>query len=488
MDVYEEIAQFFNEPVEEVKAECAQGYFRLNKLWKEANPLTEGERALWYRNTDAHIYEGANWHNMHLEIRKRIAEEAHGKILCFGAGIGTEGIIAAEMEKEVAFYELQSLILNFLKFRVNLRNLKNVKFIDKELIKKEKNSRIYYEGDDFDTYDTIICIDVLEHLEHPQEVLNFLGKHLSPDGLFLVSSPFSEWEYLGHLPQNRYLDIDLMMKKANIKNYKKNVLSGNYKIGTPASLAKIMLLNIISILPISNSLLEHRIIYLLTSLQREIKNGLRKIGIRRSCKLYLCLEKLFFKLGLIKLKNSQKLYFGYGSRILLGWTNIDIYSGDFRLDILKGLPFKNNSIDFIYHAHFIEHFDVEQNLRIFNECYRVLNENGVLRILFPDLIKHCQIYLNNDLETLTLYKDKGVIVFEPEKFKYSPLTEWFNKGFYDFGHSFIYDFKTIEAIAKKVGFTKIYLVEYGQSSFKDLIGIDYYPNSDKLFSIVEIRK
>lgn len=222
--------------------------------------------------------------------------------------------------------------------------------------------------------------------------------------------------------------------------------------------------------------------------KEKTKAGLWKMGIRRSSKLYLFLVRLFYQSEVIKLKNLKKLHLGCGNHIFPGWLNIDINNGDIRLDILKGLPFKNNSVDFIYHAHFIEHFDVEQNLRIFNECYRVLNENGCLRILFPDLVKHCQIYLNGDLETLYKYKDGGTISFEPEKFKYSLLTEWLNKGFYDFGHKFIYDFKTIEAIAKTARFTEVYLVEHGQSRFKDLVGIDYYPDTNKLFSIVEIRK
>ena len=188
------------------------------------------------------------------------------------------------------------------------------------------------------------------------------------------------------------------------------------------------------------------------------------------------------------MKNPKKIHLGCGTRILPGWTNIDICGGDIRLDISKRLPFKNSSIDFIYHAHFIEHFDVEQNLRIFKECYRVLNENGCLRILFPDLVKHCQIYLNKNLETLYKYKERGTILFEPERFKFNLLTEWFNWVFYDLGHKFIYDFKTIKALAKKVGFRKVYLVEHSKSAFKDLVSIDYYPNTEKLFSIVEIRK
>jgi len=77
-------------------------------------------------------------------------------------------------------------------------------------------------------------------------------------------------------------------------------------------------------------------------------------------------------------------------------------------------------------------------------------------------------------------------LLKPEEFNL--VTEWFNKGFYDFGHKFIYDFKTIEALAKKVGFSKIYLVEHGKSNFPELNNIDYYPDTEKLFSIVEIIK
>lgn len=231
-----------------------------------------------------------------------------------------------------------------------------------------------------------------------------------------------------------------------------------------------------------------KLMLFLKTLKRKIKDGLRTVGIRRSSKLYLSLVKLSYKSGLIKLKNPKKLHLGCGAHILPGWTNIDIYGRNIQLDILKGLPLKNNSVNFIYHAHFIEHFDVEQNLRIFKDCYRVLNENGCLRILFPDLVKHCQIYLNKDLETLYKYKERGIIVFESERFEFNLLTKWLNQVFYDFGHKFIYDFETIEAIAKKVGFREIYLVEQGKSEFKDLVNIDYYPNTEKLNSIVEIRK
>jgi len=265
MDVYEEIASFFNETVEEAKRKCAERDLRLRGLWMADNPVSEAERTLWYRTTNAHIYEGAYWHSKDFASRKKIGEKANGKILCFGAGIGTEGILAAEMGKEVTFYDLQSLIFNFLKHRVNLRNLKNIKFIDQELVKKEKAGAISYENQLFETYDTIICIDVLEHLEYPQEILNFLGRRLKPSGRLLISAPFGALEYPGHLKQNSYLDIDLMMHIAKIKNYRKEILSPGAELGIAPPFSKVLLLNLLSILPVNNSW-KHKIIYFLRSI------------------------------------------------------------------------------------------------------------------------------------------------------------------------------------------------------------------------------
>jgi len=224
MDVYKEISLFFNEPLNQVKNKCREAHFRLHRLWKEASPKSEKHRNIWYKTTDAQIYEQANWHQGHLSKRREIAEKASGEILCFGSGIGTEGIMAAEMGKNLTFYDLPGLTYNFLKFRVSLRNLKNVKFIEKELAEKKRESQIYYEGEDFGMYDTIICIDVLEHLEHPQEMLNFLSKHLKSEGIILISAPFKALEYFSHLPQNKNLDIHKMMKKAGIKRFKSDIL------------------------------------------------------------------------------------------------------------------------------------------------------------------------------------------------------------------------------------------------------------------------
>lgn len=223
MTIYDEISLFFDEPIEQVKYKCSQAHYRLHRSWKEMSPQSEKHRNYWYRTTDSQIYEQANWHQQQYSLRRNLARKSKGKILIFGSGIGTEGIIAAQLGKQVTFYDLQGLTYDFLKFRVKRHKLKNVTFIDQEIIYHPGHAS-YYSGQGFVMYDTIICLDVLEHVQHPQEMLNFLAKHLNSNGNFYVSAPFQATEYLSHLSQNSNLKLNTMLKKAKIKHYEANVL------------------------------------------------------------------------------------------------------------------------------------------------------------------------------------------------------------------------------------------------------------------------
>ena len=53
-------------------------------------------------------------------------------------------------------------------------------------------------------------------------------------------------------------------------------------------------------------------------------------------------------------------------------------------DVSKTIPFNNSSIDFIYSCHMLEHLDKEEANVFFDESYRVLKSNGILRIAVPD--------------------------------------------------------------------------------------------------------
>lgn len=121
------------------------------------------------------------------------------------------------------------------------------------------------------------------------------------------------------------------------------------------------------------------------------------------------------------------LNMGCGSLAIKGWDNLDYdgslinwfqtYSPDllpyFKVcDVLRGIPYPNDSIDRIYLSNFIEHLEPIECRRFLRECLRVLKYSGKLRILVPDM----DIILNH-------YNEKKMDRFnegQPEMFKTSP--------------------------------------------------------------------
>lgn len=85
-----------------------------------------------------------------------------------------------------------------------------------------------------------------------------------------------------------------------------------------------------------------------------------------------------------------------GARYHKDWINIDFHPTTYevkKVNILNGLPFEDNSIDVIYNSHFLEHLNREQARRFLKECHRVLKEDGIIRIVVPDLENICREYL-----------------------------------------------------------------------------------------------
>ena len=83
----------------------------------------------------------------------------------------------------------------------------------------------------------------------------------------------------------------------------------------------------------------------------------------------------------------MKLNLGCGRHKLEGFINIDKVKEchpDIHRDLIRGLPFGDNTIDEIFTSHTFEHLKGEEDfIFVMNECYRVLKSNGILRIVVP---------------------------------------------------------------------------------------------------------
>jgi predicted SAM-dependent methyltransferase len=78
----------------------------------------------------------------------------------------------------------------------------------------------------------------------------------------------------------------------------------------------------------------------------------------------------------------KKLNFGCGGNLLDGWSNHDM-----DVDITKPLPFPDNSTDYIFAEHVVEHLDSRDVFNFFSECYRILKKGGVLRVCVPSITR-----------------------------------------------------------------------------------------------------
>ncbi len=64
-------------------------------------------------------------------------------------------------------------------------------------------------------------------------------------------------------------------------------------------------------------------------------------------------------------------------------------------NLAKGLPFASNSVDVVYHSHFLEHLDAGPARAFLSEARRVLRPGGIQRIVVPDLEKACRNYISH---------------------------------------------------------------------------------------------
>ena len=64
-------------------------------------------------------------------------------------------------------------------------------------------------------------------------------------------------------------------------------------------------------------------------------------------------------------------------------------------DLSKGIPFDSDSIDVVYHSHFLEHLERDAAKLFLKEVRRTLKPNGIQRIIVPDFEQLCKEYLDH---------------------------------------------------------------------------------------------
>jgi len=154
---------------------------------------------------------------------------------------------------------------------------------------------------------------------------------------------------------------------------------------------------------------------------------------------------------------TRKLQIGAGLNELKGWLNTTLYPFDDGMVFMDGttrFPISDNTIDYIFSEHVIEHIEFEQGMFMLNEAFRVLKSGGRIRIATPDLAKIIAIYSNPEGNAQQQYIKWIMDTFRPNVGEYNPA-HVINQSFHGWRHYFIYDQPTLIKAFEDAGFVDI---------------------------------
>jgi len=153
----------------------------------------------------------------------------------------------------------------------------------------------------------------------------------------------------------------------------------------------------------------------------------------------------------------RKLHLGCGNNILEGWLNSDLFPESdhvVHIDATKTCPFDDETFDYIFSEHMIEHFSYAQGQRMLKECFRVLKDGGKIRISTPDLSFLLLLYQSEKSELQKKYIRWATETYI-DSAPYSEDTFVINNFVRAWGHTFIYDEKVLRFSLEKAGFKEI---------------------------------
>lgn len=136
--------------------------------------------------------------------------------------------------------------------------------------------------------------------------------------------------------------------------------------------------------------------------------------------------------------------------------------GIIRHDLRKGLPYEDNSVDYIYTSHFLEHVRKNEAITIIKECYRVLKPQGWIRIVVPDFKLLVNKYMKNELSVEDFLKALGM----------DSKKSFFNFLYSKDRHKFMYDFQSLNTLLIICRFKNIIQKRFRESTIPDIDILD----------------
>lgn len=178
-----------------------------------------------------------------------------------------------------------------------------------------------------------------------------------------------------------------------------------------------------------------------------------------------------------------KLHIGCGPFIKPNWLNVDVCprKGVEFMDASKEFPFPNESFQYIFSEHMLEHLDYLGGRNFFSESFRILKKGGILRLAVPNLDFLIQLYVKPDDRI-----NRNYINWSISQYNESVEDDFINQSIppgltinyfmHEWGHKMIYDKDLLLVMLQHAGFQEVSFCEIGKSSYPELTDLEDHGN------------
>lgn len=193
-EIFEKFCQELLETGSNVNKDC--------KIYGVTKHVFNDQMLNLYKNSNSFIFELLISASKKEKINKdtyvtnyisNVFKSKKENILCYGDGIGLDSIMSTMAGFKTTYFDVDGLTSNFAKFLFSKNNLSN----QIEIVHNEK----FLSANSFDV---IICREVLEHLTDPLKIIKNMRKILKNNGICIISESFTlvKPQFPTHLKSN----------------------------------------------------------------------------------------------------------------------------------------------------------------------------------------------------------------------------------------------------------------------------------------------
>ena len=178
-ELIRDLMEYHNLSYDETKCMLKLGRRLFCDFWDRDPPKGEEGIMTFYKTAPYDEFSLAYWHMSRGQrgFRREIIKHSFGDVLDYGGGVGDLSVKIAEKGLNVTYADINGKNMEFARWLVKKRGYEiEVRDIEKD------QEKIWAKE-----YDTIVGIDVIEHIPHPEIVLEKMAKHLKTNGRLIIT-------------------------------------------------------------------------------------------------------------------------------------------------------------------------------------------------------------------------------------------------------------------------------------------------------------